>query len=502
VRLSLVKTGVPVAWLVSVGAALATRPLMPVDETRYASVAWEMWRNGDYLVPQLNGGAYSDKPPLLFWLITAGWRVLGPSEIWARSIGPVFGAVSVALTVSLAKRLWPDRGVVWHLAPLVLASTAVWWVYSTLLLFDTVLAACVLLAVTGLVDSRRGRPRGFILLAIGIGLGVLAKGPVVFIHVLPAILLVRWWDVRHHRLNESPAAGPGRRWPLAVAGSVLAGAGIALAWAIPAAIAGGPAYARAIFIGQSAGRVVNSFAHRRPVWWYLPNLLWMLLPWAVWPLLWRSVKAAWVRRRLADDQGLRLCRAIVVPALVVFSVVSGKQVHYLVPEMPFVALAIARLVAGATESAEHDRLTRRAAWVALGAFGLLTAVSVAASPYLHERYDLRPVAMHLSLAEQAGRPIAHEGRYSGQYTFLGHLHGPLAEIPADSIAPWLLQHPNGRVVTYARSPNAVGPGVPTLVHAFGSRYVIVRDATRPGERVSRSTRSDDRIRQPPRVENP
>jgi 4-amino-4-deoxy-L-arabinose transferase-like glycosyltransferase len=375
-------------------------------------------------------------------------------------------------------------------------------VFSTLLLFDTVLAACVLLAVVGLVDSRRGRSSGFILLAIGIGFGVLAKGPVVFIHVLPAIVLARWWDVRHGRSNGPPAAGPGRRWPLAVAGAVLLGAGIALAWAVPAAIAGGPSYARAIFIGQSAGRVVNSFAHRRPVWWYVPNLLWMLLPWAAWPLLWRSVKAAWVRRQLAGDQGIRLCLAVAVPALAVFSVVSGKQVHYLVPEMPFIALGLARLVAGAAEGAEHDRLTRRVSWVAVGAFGVMAVVSVAASPYLHDRYDLRPVAMHLSSAEQAGRPIAHEGRYSGQYTFLGHLHGPLAEIPTDGIDPWLLQHPNGRVVTYARSPNAAGPGVPMLVHRFGSRYVIVRGVDPRGERVSRSARSDDRIRQPPRVETP
>ena len=44
-----------------------------------------------------------------------------------------------------------------------------------------------------------------------------------------------------------------------------------------------------------------------------------------------------------SDAGLRLCVAIIVPAVVVFSVVSGKQVHYLLPEMPFVALAIARL---------------------------------------------------------------------------------------------------------------------------------------------------------------
>jgi hypothetical protein len=54
-------------------ACIWLRPLWPVDETRYASVAWEMWLRGDFLVPYINGEPYSHKPPLLFWLIHAGW---------------------------------------------------------------------------------------------------------------------------------------------------------------------------------------------------------------------------------------------------------------------------------------------------------------------------------------------------------------------------------------------------------------------------------------------
>jgi hypothetical protein len=46
-------------------------PVLPIDETRYLAVAWEMRLHGDFLVPHLNGAPYSDKPPLLFWLINA-----------------------------------------------------------------------------------------------------------------------------------------------------------------------------------------------------------------------------------------------------------------------------------------------------------------------------------------------------------------------------------------------------------------------------------------------
>ena len=53
-------------WLLLILTSLVTRGFLPVDETRYVSVAWEMWLRHDFLVPHLNGAVYSHKPPLLF----------------------------------------------------------------------------------------------------------------------------------------------------------------------------------------------------------------------------------------------------------------------------------------------------------------------------------------------------------------------------------------------------------------------------------------------------
>ena len=38
--------------LVLTGVAFVSRPMTPIDETRYISVAWEMWLRGDFLVPR------------------------------------------------------------------------------------------------------------------------------------------------------------------------------------------------------------------------------------------------------------------------------------------------------------------------------------------------------------------------------------------------------------------------------------------------------------------
>ena len=71
---------------------------------------------------------------------------------------------------------------------------------------------------------------------------------------------------------------------------------IALAWALPAAAFGGPDYANAILIRQTEERMVYSYAHNRPWWWYLSLLPVLLYPYSFWPPLWKEA----LRKRAAD----------------------------------------------------------------------------------------------------------------------------------------------------------------------------------------------------------
>ena len=85
-------------WLILWGCVTLTRPLLPIDETRCVSVAWEMWQSGNFLVPHLNGIPYSHKPPLLCWLILSGWKLFGVNEWWPRLLPPLFGLGCLFLT--------------------------------------------------------------------------------------------------------------------------------------------------------------------------------------------------------------------------------------------------------------------------------------------------------------------------------------------------------------------------------------------------------------------
>jgi 4-amino-4-deoxy-L-arabinose transferase-like glycosyltransferase len=493
------------AWLLAgllvlLAAVALARPLLPIDETRYAAVAWEMWDGGSFLVPLRNGEAYHHKPPLLFWLMHAGWAVFGVNEWWPRLISPLFAAATLALTAALARRLWPERPLVARTAPFVLLASALYAYFATALMFDAMLAFFVALGLLGIVVAwQDGARRGFVLLALGLGGALYAKGPVALLHLMPAALFAPWW-MRERRPTW-------RRWYWGVGLALLGGAALILAWAVPAGIAGGPAYRTAIFWGQTAGRMASSFAHRAPWWFYVAWLPVMLAPWLLWPRWWQGL-----RRGLLDDSGVRLLLLSLGVTLVGFSLISGKRWHYLLPQFTCFALLCARALDGSRAS----RLAQAVPGLGLAAIGIaalvaapraaaalgdagghvplwaagvvtivaglalllrrpgealaearalavamllsLAAFFAAADLLLREPYDVSRAAQQIAADQAAGRPVAIVGDYHGQWHLAGRLHKPLVEIGAAELDAWLAANPNGRVLLLHRRADDLPPG--------------------------------------------
>ena len=307
-------------FLLVVIVALLTRPLMPVDETRYLGVAWEMWQSGSWVVPLLNGEPYSHKPPLLFWLIHAGWALFGVNELTPRLVGPAFSLGSLFLVRAVAARLFPARPTVAQLAPWILAGTIYWLGFATMTMFDQLVVFFVLLGVLGLLELGQGRRRGWWWLFLGTALGTLAKGPFALIYLVPLTVTAPWW------------AGVGLSWRWFVqAGSVgFLGSCVALGWALLAASLGGPAYAEAILWGQMAGRAVDAFDHAEPIYYYLWVLPLLFLPWTL--MLPGLVRRRWSERRTghslwAEPSFGRLLLVWALVPFVLLSLASGKLPH-------------------------------------------------------------------------------------------------------------------------------------------------------------------------------
>ncbi len=519
-------------WLLVVVAALIARPLMPIDETRYVTVAWEMHLADHWLVPLLNGEPYHHKPPLLFWLIRLGWMVFGVSETWARLVAPLFGLGALVLTGVLARLLWPgqlgrDTGA---LAPLLLLAGAWWMLFATLTMFDLMMAFFALAAWIGLTLALHHGRRlaGLLLFGLAIGFGILAKGPVILVYALPPALFAPLWagTLRVRWLG----------WYLGVLAGVILGAAIGLAWALPAAEAGGPAFKQALLWGQTAGRVKDSFAHKKPFWWYLPLLPLLLAPWLFWRPAWRAL---WLNDGAWREPGLRLCMIIGISGLLIFSAISGKQPHYLLPLAPAFALLLAQgLVMGramprrldaalpiafillltvaaaalpvllAARPALADRLDlpdwaleqhfevvlalagftlaaillargaslgRQMAAVITVAVGLFLTVHLGVFPPARLAYDGAPAALEIKRAQDAGKPVAFAGDYHGEYQFLGRLEKPLPEIEYRDIPAWFAANPTGLMVARYREERLAQGPKPVYTQPKRGRIMVIWD---------------------------
>ena len=498
----------PVAILISLAISLTSvlcRPLLPIDETRYLAVAWEMAERGDFFVSHLNGATYAHKPPLLFWLINLVWQMTGLSDLGGRLVAPACGLLCLPLTHRLSLRLWPDDRTTADRAVLMLSTCLVWMYLSPVTMFDTLLSACALLALLGVSRTTVAGSRfGWLQAGIATGCGILAKGPVILLFVVPVSLLAGWW---------SRTPGTGRT---SVTGSLLllaVAAVIGLGWAIPSALLGGNEYARELLFGQTAGRMVDSFAHQEPFWWYLPLVPLCLLPWLLLPQLWRGL------RKSAADSGTRFVLTWTLGALIPLCLVSGKQLHYLMPLIPGLILLCARATSQTQEPTQcRDLLLLVPATILMASFPLWASLIPPLRPYridtlvsapacllmmstsllvvlafqkrcltigicgiaiatalfqitlllslrstFWEGFDQQPLAQHINTLNT---PVAWFGNYHGQLNFVGRTL-QIEEVADDkALESWLQDHPTGQLICRLRlTHGSNSPLVPPLIRS-------------------------------------
>ena len=172
------------AALVALALWLGTRggdlDIYEGGEAREALVARAMLDTGDWVLPLWNGTVVPSKPPLFHWLIVLGARLTG-GEVTPRALRmpSALTAALVVLLVCLAGVRWGgwDVGL---LAGLVLVTTPQFLEEACDGRVDMTLVAAVTGAHVALVEALRAPDRRLplYLLAICLGLAMLAKGPV------------------------------------------------------------------------------------------------------------------------------------------------------------------------------------------------------------------------------------------------------------------------------------------------------------------------------------
>lgn len=234
-------------WLLLSGPTGAKLPLIR-SEAMYAQIPLEMLANGDWLTPRLNGARYLDKPPLIYWVNLAAYKILGPEAPAARWATAALGLGEIAGTFALGTLLF-SPAVGW-LAGLLLATSLGFFVLHLQILTDHLITLTLTWAVWFLAWWER-RPGIWPALGFHLccALGLLSKGLIgwgfpwavlllyalcrqekrffrllfhplglaVFLGVsLPWFMVMEWrfpGFLNYHLLNEQILRFLGRRWP-------------------------------------------------------------------------------------------------------------------------------------------------------------------------------------------------------------------------------------------------------------------------------------------------
>jgi len=302
---------------------------LSTDEPRYASIGREMARTHDLVTPKLDGSAWFEKPPLLYWMIAAGRLFRLPDE-WAARL-PV-ALVSVAFLIFFFATL--TREFSWRTAlaaTAILSTSAGWLAYSFVAVPDLPLSATLGAAMLiALLDTRR--KQGYAAGAL-LGLSILAKAFVPLVLFAPLFLVAR-----------------GKRWTM-LAGCVA----VAAPWYLLCTFRYGAVFWREILWKQQVGRYFTpDLQHVQPVWFYVPILLAGLFPWT-------PLAGLLLRRKTYDDVRVSSLIIWLIYALVFFSLAKNKLPGYVLPLLPPLAIVL---------GAALEKSTADAKWW-LGASGLM-----------------------------------------------------------------------------------------------------------------------------------
>jgi 4-amino-4-deoxy-L-arabinose transferase-like glycosyltransferase len=377
-------------------------PLVEPDENRNAQIALEMFQTGDYIVPTRHGRPYLIKPPLLFWLVSSSYRLLGVNEWAARLPVALCALLTVLSTYLLGRKAVGDRAA-WIGALLLLVSAG-FVLAGRFLLMDAVLALFTTVALLAAHAGAAGQRRGvawWLLAGAAAGLGILVKGPVALVLVVPPLAAALWLARESFRMRW-------RDWVLFV--------DLALAIAAPWYVA--IALRQNDFLGEflwkhNVQRYTQAFDHQQPWWFYLPVLFLGMLPASLlFPalivfLLSRNEK---VRRLRTPSVGFLVLAAAWV--LLFFSFSSSKLPTYILPAIPPICLLLGRVIdcvllpaageatasaSGFFQSAKRTTLPRAA--LAVGLAGIAAAtVDVALGGDSHFGYAICGFVATLSLA--------------------------------------------------------------------------------------------------------
>lgn len=304
-----------------------------MNAAKYAEVGREMLMNNDWINLTIGGDAYDQKPPLLFWIAATTFKLFGLSIPAYKLVVLLFSFIGIYSTYRLGKFFYgKETGL---LAAFFWVSSLGFLHFNNDIHTDTLLADFVVFSVWQFSAYLKNHKwQNFLLGAVGVGLSMLAKGPVGVVIPGAAIggsLLVhrQWKEIFNYR------------WLIAL---IIVGIMI-----LPALVGllnqFGLEGIKFYFWTNNVGRVTGSYYGSSTDYsFYLHTSLYVLLPWTIFMIY-------GVIQEMKSLIGLRKSRTknfevVNILAVVVFigilSVAKQQNPHYLLSAVPFIYIISAK----------------------------------------------------------------------------------------------------------------------------------------------------------------
>lgn len=348
-----------VAWVMLIAAACVVLipnlayPLIEPDETRYAQIAIEMINSRDWVTPTLDGKAYLDKPPLMYWLTALSFQTFGTNETAARLPSTLSALATILFVFGWGSRIVARRSAWLGAMSLTLCGGFV--LAGRFLILDSLLALCTTVCLLSGYIAVRGkehRPVWWMVSGIACALGVLTKGPLALVLCAPPLVVSGWLRADHSRTRVL-------HWVAFVVPMVA----VCVPWYIAVAKFNSQ-FVDYFFWEHNYQRFIQGSNHEQPFWFYVPVVFAAMFPAS---LLLPSVgvfvaSPAHRKRSLrSKDLGFLVCGSVWMLAF--FSAASCKLPTYILPAIPLMCLTMGVMLdqtvfrRGAVDRGAVDRIT-------------------------------------------------------------------------------------------------------------------------------------------------
>ncbi len=293
----------------------------------YAVVpAREMISSGNWVVPRSAGLPRLRKPPLSYWVVATSSTLFGEMNEWTVRVPAAVSALLLAIVIGVWAGRWYGRTA--GLGAALVQLTSAWVIiYARKAEVDMLLCLLTTSAMFLIAESRSDESRGRAFLR---WCGIFALVSVSWMakfHYGPAMVMipcVLYFLLQKRFRSLLHLANP--------VGLLMAAAAV-LIW--PYLVLQQMPEAWDIWKQETVGRAVGSL-NRQPLWFYVPYLLWLPLPWTGFVLyaIPASLRKAWKQQ----DARERFLWMWAVAHLAIVTVSADKHKHYLNAMLPMCSL--------------------------------------------------------------------------------------------------------------------------------------------------------------------